>query len=70
MDGYRVELTGALILIAELGDLTRFDTPRKLMSYLGLTPSEYSSGSSRAQGTSWAGFDGAKSRIDRTFTWR
>src|SRR5213078_3196423 len=34
-----VELTGAVIVIAELGDLTRFDTPRKLMSYLGLTPS-------------------------------
>lgn len=45
-----VELTGAVILIAELGDLTRFDTPRKLMSYLGLTPSEYSSGDRRRQG--------------------
>jgi len=45
-----VELTGAIILMAELGDLTRFDTPRKLMSYLGLTPSEYSSGARRHQG--------------------
>jgi transposase len=27
-----VQLTGAVILVAELGDLTRFDTPRKLMS--------------------------------------
>jgi transposase len=45
-----VELTGAVILIAELGDLTRFDTPRKLMSYVGLTPSEYSSGNRRRQG--------------------
>ena len=45
-----VELTSAVILIAELGDLTRFDTPRKLMSYLGLTPSEYSSGERRRQG--------------------
>jgi transposase len=45
-----VELTGAIILIAELGDLTRFDTPRQLMSYLGLTPSEYSSGDRRRQG--------------------
>jgi transposase len=36
-----LDVTGAIILIAELGDLTRFDTPRKLMSYLGLTPSEY-----------------------------
>jgi transposase len=45
-----LELTGAVTLIAELGDLTRFDTPRKLMSYLGLTPSEYSSGPHRRQG--------------------
>src|SRR5437773_10805949 len=45
-----VALTGAVIVIAELGDLTRFDTPRKLMSYLGLTPSEYSSGERRRQG--------------------
>jgi transposase len=45
-----IELTGAVILIAELGDLTRFDTPRKLMAYLGLTPSEYSSGDYRRQG--------------------
>jgi transposase len=45
-----VELTGAIILMTELGDLTRFDTPRKLMSYLGLTPSEYSSGARRRQG--------------------
>lgn len=45
-----VELTSAIILVAELGDLTRFDTPRQLMSYLGLTPSESSSGARRRQG--------------------
>ena len=28
----------------------RFDNPRQLMSYLGLTPSEYSSGAHRRQG--------------------
>jgi transposase len=44
------EFTAAVTLIAEVGDLTRFDTPRKLMSYLGLTPSEYSSGAHRRQG--------------------
>ncbi len=47
-----VELTGAVILIAELGDLTRFDHPRQLMNYLGLTPSEYTSGLRRARGAS------------------
>ncbi|MGH7388199.1 MAG: IS110 family transposase [Candidatus Rokuibacteriota bacterium] len=45
-----VELTGAVILLTELGDLTRFDSPRQLMSYLGLTPSEYSTGERRRQG--------------------
>jgi transposase len=45
-----VEFTGAVTFLAEVGDVTRFDTPRKLMSYLGLTPSEYSSGPHRRQG--------------------
>ena len=45
-----LDLIGAVTFIAEVGDLTRFDTPRKLMSYLGLTPSEYSSGAHRRQG--------------------
>jgi transposase len=42
--------TGAVTLIAEVGDRTRFETPKKLMSSLGLTPSEYSSGEHRRQG--------------------
>src|SRR5947208_15290759 len=45
-----VQFTVAITTIAELGDLTRFDTPRQLMSYLGLTPSEYSSGDRRRLG--------------------
>jgi transposase len=46
-----VQFTVAVTIVAELGDLTRFDNPRQLMSYLGLTPSEYSSGERRRQGT-------------------
>jgi transposase len=34
----------AVTLVAELGDLTRFDHPRQLMCFLGLVPSQYSSG--------------------------
>jgi transposase len=45
-----VQFTTAVTLIAELGDLSRFATPRQLMSYLGLTPSEHSSGERRRQG--------------------
>lgn len=45
-----VRLRVAVGVIAELGDLTRFDHPRKLMAYLGLVPSEHSSGGKRQQG--------------------
>jgi len=45
-----VPFSAAVTLIAELGDLTRFENPRQLMSYLGLTPSEHSSGERRRQG--------------------
>jgi transposase len=34
----------AVALVAELGDLTRFAHPRELMAYVGLVPSEHSSG--------------------------
>jgi transposase len=46
-----VQFTVAVTLIAELGDLSRFENPRQLMSYLGLTPSEHSSGERRRQGS-------------------
>ncbi|MGE3403889.1 MAG: IS110 family transposase [Vicinamibacterales bacterium] len=40
----------AVTVVAELGDLTRFENPRQLAAYVGLIPSEYSSGSTRRQG--------------------
>jgi transposase len=40
----------AATLVAELGDITRFANPRQLMAYVGLVPSEHSSGRSRRQG--------------------
>ena len=46
-----VQCTVAVTTVAELGDLTRFENPRQLMHYLGLTPSEYSSGGRRQQGS-------------------
>lgn len=45
-----IDFVAAAVLLAELGDLQRFDHPRQLMAYLGLVPSEYSSGPSRSQG--------------------
>jgi transposase len=46
-----VQFTVAVTMVAEIGDLSRFDTPRELMKFLGLTPSEYSSGERRQQGS-------------------
>src|SRR5271163_4822300 len=43
-------LVNAATLIAELGDLSRFNNPRQLMAYLGLVPSEHSSGASVKRG--------------------
>ncbi len=41
----------ALGLLAEIGDFHRFSSPRQLMSFLGLTVSEYSSGERRQRGS-------------------
>ena len=45
-----VSLITAMTVLAELGDISRFDSPRQLMAYLGLVPSEHSSGGTRRQG--------------------
>ena len=45
-----VQTVVAITVVAELGDLTRFHNPRQLASFVGLIPSEYSSGDKRRQG--------------------
>jgi transposase len=45
-----VQWVVALTVVAELGDLTRFTSPRQLGAFVGLIPSEHSSGPSRRQG--------------------
>ncbi len=45
-----VSILTAVSTAAELGDLHRFETPVALMSYLGLVPSEHSSGESVRKG--------------------
>ncbi len=45
-----IRLVAAATLVAELGDITRFANPRQLMAYLGLVPSEHSSGNTRRRG--------------------
>jgi transposase len=46
-----VQFTTAVGVLAELGDLSRFAHPRQLMAWLGVTPSEHSSGEKRRQGS-------------------
>ena len=44
------QFTVAVGLLAEIGEFSRFDAPRQLMAWLGLVPSEYSSGLRKRQG--------------------
>jgi transposase len=45
-----IDFIGAVSFLAEVGDLARFGNPRQLMAYLGLTPSEASTGDSVKRG--------------------
>lgn len=45
-----ISLIVAVTFVTEIGDLRRFDNPRQLMGYLGLTPSERSSGDTISRG--------------------
>ena len=46
-----VDILTAATLVAELGDIARFDSPRQLMAFVGLVPSEHSSGGRRRPGS-------------------
>lgn len=46
-----VPFTVAVTMVAEIGDLTRFENPRELMKFLGLIPSEYTSAERRRHGS-------------------
>lgn len=45
-----VAVITATSLVAEIGSFRRFKTPKDLMSYVGVTPSEYSTGNHKSQG--------------------
>ena len=45
-----VSLIVAAVIVAEVGCFSRFDNPRQLMAYLGLNPSEHSSGATIRRG--------------------
>jgi transposase len=46
-----VQFVVAATVVSEVGDISRFNNPRELMAYLGLVPSEHSSGGKRHQGS-------------------
>lgn len=45
-----IDMVTATAFLAEIGDLSRFRTPRQLMAYLGLVPSEQSTGDTIMRG--------------------
>jgi transposase len=45
-----VDFLTAVTLVAEIGDFSRFSHPKELMGYLGLVPSEYSTGERHHRG--------------------
>ena len=45
-----IDLVSAVTILAEIGDISRFASPRELMGYLGLVPSERSTGDSIKRG--------------------
>jgi transposase len=45
-----IDTLSAVGLCAEIGEFARFESPAKLMHYLGLVPSEHSTGEQRRQG--------------------
>jgi transposase len=46
-----IDAVSAIGLVSEIGDINRFTSARQLMGYLGLVPSEHSSGNSIHRGS-------------------
>jgi transposase len=67
-----VGFTNATTLVAEAGDIRRFDHPRQLMAFLGLVPSERSTGERRRQGgiTKTGNSRARKALIEAAWTYR
>jgi transposase len=58
-----IDLVVAVTVLAEIGDLSRFQTPRELMGYLGLVPSESSTGGAVNRGGITKAGNGRAQRI-------
>ncbi len=62
----------AATFVAEIGDIRRFDHPRQVMAFLGLVPSERSTGETRRQGgiTKTGNTRARKALIEAAWTYR
>ena len=58
-----IDLVSAVTILAEIGDLSRFASPRQLMAYLGLVPSERSTGESVKRGSITKAGNGRARRV-------
>jgi transposase len=67
-----VQFVTATTMVAEAGDLRRFDHPRQLMAFLGLVPSERSTGDARRRGgiTKAGNSSARKALIEAAWTYR
>ena len=67
-----VQFLTAVTMVAEAGDLRRFDHPRQLMAFLGLVPSERSTGESKHQGgiTKTGNSSARKVLVEAAWTYR
>jgi transposase len=64
-----VSLITAATLVAEIGDITRFQNPREPMAYLGLVPSEHSSGPKTRRGAITKAGNGHVRRVLAETAW-
>lgn len=64
-----IDLIAAVTIMTEIGDLTRFSGPRELMGYLGLTPSERSTGERQKRGGITKAGNGRARRILIEASW-
>src|ERR1700731_805498 len=64
-----IDLVSAVTVLAEIGDLSRFQNPRELMGYLGLVPSESSTGDTVNRGGITKAGNGRARRILVEYAW-
>jgi transposase len=58
-----LDLVAAMTLVAEIGDFSRFGHPREVMAFLGMVPTEHTTGEHRRQGAITKAGNGHARRI-------